>query len=389
MNNRQPFFTRDERRRCWSDRSRIDETDKNIGAGMTKYKDGNNGRETLQKALTMTSNLRPRRPRRSVCGGNISRRDVLCATVSLGLISPLLAMSWQSAHAASEAIKPLGVSEIAPGLFVHQGRHELTSANNLGGISNAAFIIGEEAVAVIDTGGSYRFGQSLRAAIKEKTDRPIRYVINTHMHPDHVLGNAAFKTDNPEFVAHYKMSRALAARAENYLAAAKNLLGDAAFEGTEVILPTRSIESLETIDLGGRQLSLDPQPTAHTDNDLLILDERTQTLLLGDLLFVEHIPALDGSILGWLQVIEKLRKVGAARAVPGHGPASVSWPDSIAPEERYLQKVVTDIREIIASGGTLASATKTAGFSEKDAWQQFDDYHARNVSAAFAELEWE
>lgn len=322
-------------------------------------------------------------------GGHIARRELLRATACLGIVASLSAIAWRAAPAAAKDIKPLPVTEIAPGLFVHQGRHELTNADNLGGISNAAFIVGDDAVAVVDTGGSYRFGQSLRAAIKAQTDRPIRYVINTHMHPDHVLGNAAFKIDNPEFVAHYKMGRGLAARADHYLTAAKNLLGDQAFEGTEVVLPTRNIETPETINLGSRQLHLDAQPTAHTDNDLLILDERTQTLLLGDLLFVEHVPALDGSILGWLQVIEKLRGIEASRAVPGHGPASTPWPDSILPEERYLQKIVADVRAIIAKGGPLTSATKTAGISEKDAWQQFDDYHARNVSAAFAELEWE
>lgn len=289
----------------------------------------------------------------------------------------------------SREAAPLPVTEIAPGIFVHAGRHALVAAANLGGISNAAFIIGEECVAVIDTGGSYRFGKALRDAILSRTTRPIRYVINTHMHPDHVLGNAAFKVDQPVFVAHSKMGRGLAARAETYLSAARNLLGEEAFAGTEIVLPARNVERPEMIDLGHRILQLDPQPTAHTDNDLLVFDRQTRTLFTGDLLFVDHVPALDGSILGWLQVSARLRDFAAERAVPGHGPAAVKWPDAIAPQERYLEAVVHDVRAMIEDGQTLAHAMTSAGMAERAGWELFDDYHARNVASAFAELEWE
>ncbi len=104
----------------------------------------------------------------------------------------------------------LEVTEIAPGIFVHQGRYELQSPENRGDMANASFVVGSDAVAVIDTLGSAVAGRELRSAIRAVTDKPIRYVINTHMHPDHVFGNAAFKEDNPTFVGHYKLARGLA-----------------------------------------------------------------------------------------------------------------------------------------------------------------------------------
>src|SRR5262245_18593594 len=79
------------------------------------------------------------------------------------------------------------LTEIAPGIFVHRGRYELQSPENRGDMANASFVVGTDGVAVIDTLGSAVAGRGLRNAIRTVTGKPIRYVINTHMHPDHVF----------------------------------------------------------------------------------------------------------------------------------------------------------------------------------------------------------
>ena len=283
----------------------------------------------------------------------------------------------------------LDVAEIAPGIFVHQGRYEVQSPENRGDMANASFIVGNDAVAVIDTLGSAKVGEQLHAAIRAVTDRPIKYVINSHMHPDHVFGNAAFKADNPTFVGHYKLGRGLASRAERYLAANKQMMGDAVLEGTEIILPTLSVKEPTTLDLGGRTLLLEAQATAHTDNDLIVTDNQTDTLILADLLFSVHVPTLDGSIKGWLTLLDSLKDRKAARVVPGHGPHAMELPGALVPEQDYLSIIATDVRNLIKQGKTLEDAVKIAGMSQRDKWKLFDYYHVRNVTAAFAELEWE
>jgi len=281
-------------------------------------------------------------------------------------------------------------SEVASGVWVHQGQHahEMTPAN-AGDISNCGVIVGKEAVALIDTGGSAKFGNTLKAAVAQISKLPIRYVINTHMHPDHVFGNAAFVAENTAFVGHAKLARGLSARAERYMSVNKRTLGDAAFAGTKIVLPTLEVQDTMSLDLGGRTLILKAQKTAHTDNDLTIRDETTDTVFMGDLIFSGHTPTLDGSIKGWLRRLNELSAKPAARVVPGHGPASMAWPDAAKPMKRYFSTIAREIRAILARDGTLKEAMSTVGLSEKGAWQLFDEYHVRNVSAAFAELEWE
>jgi quinoprotein relay system zinc metallohydrolase 2 len=292
-------------------------------------------------------------------------------------------------YAPAEAATGAEVTEIAPGIFVHQGRYELQSPENRGDMANASFVVGSDGVAVIDTLGSAVAGRELRDAIRVVTDKPIRYVINTHMHPDHVFGNAAFKEDNPTFIGHYKLARGLGSRAERYLAINEEMLGAEAFQGIEVILPTVGVEDSLSLDLGGRALQLKAQRTAHTDNDLTVTDTATDTLFLGDLLFSVHVPTLDGSIAGWLALLQELSRLTPARVVPGHGPHAMAMPEALSPEQRYLGAIATDVRKLIKDGKTLEDAIRTAGFSERDAWKLFDHYHVRNVTAAFAELEWE
>jgi quinoprotein relay system zinc metallohydrolase 2 len=305
---------------------------------------------------------------------------------------------WKAAApAAMLAVAPavaappaMDMVEIAPGNFVHYGTHAERSAENLGDNANIGFIVGDRCVLVVDAGGSRALGERLRAAVRRVTDKPVCYLVITHVHPDHFFGAAAFLEDRPEVIGHENLPRQLAARARTYMNALKRDLGDAA-EGSETLPPTRTVPVSRTleVDLGRRVVEIRAWPPAHTDNDLTVLDRATRTLWLGDLLFVEHTPVLDSNITGFLGVMQALKEIETAHFVPGHGRTKARWPDALEPQRRYFVRILEETRSAIKRKRTLMEAVEEVGLSERDNWLNFEAYHRRNVTTAYTELEWE
>lgn len=294
---------------------------------------------------------------------------------------------------ATVTCRPLGpalaVEEVAPGVFVHMGQIAEPDPDNLGDVSNLGFVIGATHVAVIDTGTARWMGEALWRAIRQQTDLPVSHVILTHVHPDHVLGAAAFQGSGAQIVGHAALPRALADRQANYLESLDRLIGPQAMLGTQSVSMDVEVSQTLDIDLGGRTLRLDAWPLAHTGTDVTVLDNATQTLFTGDLVFDRHTPALDGSLAGWRDVLGQMKDMEIQRIVPGHGGPVLDWPGGAAPLSRYLEVLEADTRAAIDAGQRLGDAVETIALSEAPFWELFEAYNPRNATVAFTELEWE
>ena len=279
------------------------------------------------------------------------------------------------------------LEEVASGVFIRRGVDEDATPTNRDAIANIGFIVGRDAVLVTDSGGSLADGQWLRRAIRAKTNKLVKYVVLSHVHPDHVFGAGAFAQDDPTFIGHASLRGALQQRGEFYRTKLSEVVG--VDNVGPVVMPTREIVDGGEIDLGDRVIHFKAHGPAHTNCDLSMRDPRSGLLLPADLLFVDRIPSLDGSLLGWLKEIEVLKAMGAGRAIPGHGPTSVDFAATSADLVRYLTVLRDGVRAEIKKNGSIENAIKTVGESEKAKWLLFDDYNVRNVTQAYKELEWE
>lgn len=305
---------------------------------------------------------------------------VAAALMLCGLLPP--------AQAAAADPTPLDVREVAPGVYVHIGRVEDWQPSNAGDIANLGFVVGSRCVAVIDSGGTPVLGQRWRAAIERTTRLPICYVIDTHAHPDHILGNAAFVGAGTQFVASAKFNAAFGAREPHFRRALEREFG-ISLARESLVYPSVAVDGTRELDLGGRVLVAQSWPTAHTDNDLTVFDRSTRTLFASDLLFVQHIPVVDGKLGGWLAALPRLAAIDAAFIVPGHGPVQVGGPAAWQPQQAYLETLRRETRAAIKSGKTLSQVVDSVGVEAATHWALAEGFHRRNVTAAFAELEWE
>jgi len=290
--------------------------------------------------------------------------------------------------AASGTDQNFNLNEVADGNYVHTGIHVSIDDKQHDDIANIGFIIGEECVAVIDTGGSINIGEKLLASLRSITSKPVCYVINTHVHFDHILGNKVFDSEVTKFVGHHKLSAAVEHNRDFFLENFKNDLGSKP-ESSSIIGPDILVDESRQLDIGGRSLTVISFSTSHSYTDLIIIDNKTKTLWAGDLIFRQRIPSLTGSLTGWLKTMTLLQQMDLKKVIPGHGSVATSMEQAIEQQQGYLQGLLDDTRKAISEGQFINEAMESIDKNNKSNYLLHADQHQGNVSKAFTELEWE
>lgn len=229
------------------------------------------------------------------------------------------------ASAATAAQTPRAL-QVAPDSYMVEGLSALGSAANRNFISNAVFIVTPDGVVVVDALGSPMLAQEMLAEIARITPAPVRYVVLTHYHADHVYGLQAFKAAGATIIAHregqlYLNSETAALR----LKASREALTPAVDENTHLVAADRWIDGPTTLRLGGVDFLIQPAGPAHTPEDLVVWVPQHRLLVAGDLVFRGRVPFVGQADSGrWIAALDRLLAFDAKVIVPGHGPVSTS-----------------------------------------------------------------
>ncbi|MGA1932050.1 quinoprotein relay system zinc metallohydrolase 1 [Arcobacter sp. YIC-464] len=239
-------------------------------------------------------------------------------------------------------LKPIKLSENS---YYFYGKEEYFSKQNGGDISNSAFIITPNSVILIDTGSSVEYAQQLKEQIKKITNKPVRFILNTHHHPDHFLGNHAFK-DVKIYATEYTKND-IKSNGELYISNMVNLIGEVAYT-TKVKAPNILLEQKELIldDYKLKLLYLD----GHTKSDIVIFDEKTKILYASDLVFNNRAVATPhANLQDWIKALEKLKTIDFKILVAGHG--KVSFDKKVLDENIfYLRYLDTTLKNAVKEG---------------------------------------
>jgi len=272
--------------------------------------------------------------------------------VMFGLSLVLLTSITVSAADFDYQLKPL---KVADSTYVFVGKTEDFSFENGGNIVNTGFIVTSEGVVVIDTGPSLRYGKQMKAAIKLVTDKPINRVLLTHHHPDHFLGNQAFK--NNSILALGSTISNIKNEGAGFTDNLYLMVGDW-MRGTDVLEPTGVVKP-GTVDIGGHQLEI-LSYSGHTSGDMAILDHKTGVLFSGDLIFHKRtLTTPHADIDKWLSTIDALEQLSFKVLVPGHG--SISHDKLPLTEMKdYLVWLDSTFKEAAGNGLSMMDAMKIA-----------------------------
>jgi len=215
-----------------------------------------------------------------------------------------------------------GLTKVADNVYSYLDVKTDTPQNSFA--ANAGIVIGKDGVLVIDTLISAKEADRFIADIRKVTDKPIKYVVDTHYHLDHAFGNSEFAKLGATIISNENDRNNLIKEGESTLKDAKVLgLTEEDMRGTRVCLPTLTFTDRMKIDLGGETVELIYVAPSHTSGSILVLVPGRKVLFTGDILFNDYYPYVgEGDLEGWARCLDYIHTLDVTAIVPGHGPLS-------------------------------------------------------------------
>lgn len=240
------------------------------------------------------------------------------------------------------------LTQLADNVYSYVGGTDASAAASFA--ANAGIVIGRDGVLVVDTLVSAKEGERFLADIRKVTDKPIKYVVNTHTHLDHAFGNCVFAKLGATVISQQADRDMLAETGAEVLKNAADFdLTPEQMAGTEIVLPTLTFETRMTIDLGEETVELIRTAPSHTAGSAVVYVPSKKLLFAGDILFTDFHPYLaDGDPTGWAQTLDSLLAMDVEKIVPGHGP--LSGKQDLREMKAYLALFDAKAQELAGSG---------------------------------------
>ena len=284
-----------------------------------------------------------------------------------------LAFMMQSAAAQPLMQARMDPKAVAPGVWMVQGASAMGAPANGNFVSNAAFVVTADGVVVVDALGSPALGQALIEAIARITPQPVRQVVITHYHADHIYGLQAFKAQGATIIAHrdaqaYLNSESAALR----LKASREELAPWIDERTQLVAADRWIDEPLRFTLGGVDFIVKPVGPAHTAEDLVVYLPQQRTLIAGDMVFRGRIPFVgQADSRRWISALDGLLAFDPQTIVPGHGPVSTDAKADLQLTRNYLLHLRRTMGEAARNLEPFEEAYGAADWSQFEALPLF------------------
>lgn len=299
-------------------------------------------------------------------------------------ISLLCALNFQTAVQADTLPSPK-VQKLSDKVYVLLGPNDLPNKANQGYIVNATLILGDKGAMLVDTGFNDVVGKHIKQTIATLTPKPVTYIINTHHHGDHVLGNIAFP--KAQVLSTQACKTLVEKTGYEWIDLIQNIAGKK-FPNTRPVLATETVaqdlRAERVID--GVKLVLWAPKGSHTPGDLMVLLPDEKILIAGDVLVNQVVPNFrDAHIKTWISTLQSLQKSGAQTFVPGHGPV-MTLADVTAMEKR-MSKLYAGVEAGYKKGLNDAEVRKTLDLSEWKKLKLFDEQMGENINRTYLEVE--
>jgi cyclase len=291
----------------------------------------------------------------------LSRQACLGLLVLLAgmAIAPMPAAAQQPAAAANE----ITVKQIADDVYFFYDFNG----------SNAVFLVTDDGVLLIDTRTHPREGRDLLERIRKITDKPIKWVINSHFHGDHYMGGSVFKALGATFVAHKETARLMQQTYRNEMARRVAGFKSRGYDPDEVklVAPDVTFDSEMTIRLGGREVRLFYLGPGQQAGDTFVLFPHANLLFTPGAFAKHSMPnmAFTPSVENWIELLDEIATMDVRQILPAHG--DVATRADVKELAAMLEDEYTTVKDAANRGVTLDEAIKTLKFQHYRDWRNY------------------